>query len=97
MSMAAVVEVRVPFLDSDVVNLAARVPVTYKQRSAVGKWVLEKAMEPYLPHDVIYRPKSSFGAPLRRLSGLFRLFGHLVCWVWMVCGTCETDGTRASR
>jgi len=28
--------------------------------------VLKKAMEPYLPHDVIYRPKSGFGAPLRR-------------------------------
>jgi asparagine synthetase B (glutamine-hydrolysing) len=28
--------------------------------------VLKKAMEPYLPQDVIYRPKSSFGAPLRR-------------------------------
>jgi asparagine synthase (glutamine-hydrolysing) len=28
--------------------------------------VLKKAMEPYLPHEVIYRPKSGFGAPLRR-------------------------------
>ena len=28
--------------------------------------MLKKAMEPYLPHDVIYRPKSGFGAPLRR-------------------------------
>jgi asparagine synthase (glutamine-hydrolysing) len=37
-----------------------------KQRGSVGKWVFKKAMEPYLPHDVIYRPKSGFGAPLRR-------------------------------
>jgi asparagine synthase (glutamine-hydrolysing) len=28
--------------------------------------VLKKAMEPYLPNDVIYRPKTGFGAPLRR-------------------------------
>jgi asparagine synthase (glutamine-hydrolysing) len=38
----------------------------YKQRGRIGKWVLKKAMEPYLPPDLIYRPKSGFGAPLRR-------------------------------
>jgi asparagine synthase (glutamine-hydrolysing) len=66
MSMAAGVEVRVPFLDLDLVDIAARTPVRFKQRGRVGKWVLKKAMEPYLPHDVIYRPKTGFGAPLRR-------------------------------
>jgi len=65
MSMAAGVEVRVPFLDLDLVEFAARIPIGMKQRGSVGKWVLKKAMEPYLPHDVIYRPKSGFGAPLR--------------------------------
>ena len=66
MSMAAGVEVRVPFLDIDLVQFAARIPSRYKQRGREGKWILKKAMEPYLPHDVIYRPKSGFGAPLRR-------------------------------
>jgi len=66
MSMAAGIEVRVPFLDLDLVDFASRIPVSLKQRGAVGKWVLKKAMEPYLPRDVIYRPKSGFGAPLRR-------------------------------
>jgi asparagine synthase (glutamine-hydrolysing) len=66
MSMAAGVEVRVPFLDTDLVELAARIPDGLKQRGRVGKWVLRKAMEPYLPRDVIYRPKTGFGAPLRR-------------------------------
>jgi asparagine synthase (glutamine-hydrolysing) len=66
MSMAAGVEVRVPFLDLDLVEFAARIPSQYKQRGREGKWVLKKAMEPYLPHHVIYRPKSGFGAPLRR-------------------------------
>ncbi len=66
MSMAAGVEVRVPFLDLDLVEHAARVPVALKQRGTVGKWVLKKAMAPYLPHDVIHRPKTGFGAPLRR-------------------------------
>lgn len=65
MSMAAGVEVRVPFLDLDLVDFAARIPVGMKQRGSEGKWVLKKAMEPYLPHEVIYRPKTGFGAPLR--------------------------------
>jgi asparagine synthase (glutamine-hydrolysing) len=66
MSMAAGVEVRVPFLDLDLVEFAARIPSHYKQRGRESKWVLKKAMEHYLPHDVIYRPKTGFGAPLRR-------------------------------
>ncbi len=66
MSMAAGIEVRVPFLDKDLVNLAARLPGQYKQRGTIGKWVLKKAMESYLPKEVIYRPKAGFGAPLRR-------------------------------
>jgi asparagine synthase (glutamine-hydrolysing) len=65
MSMAAGVEVRVPFLDNDLVRLANALAPGLKQRGAEGKWVLKKAMEPYLPHDVIYRPKTGFGAPLR--------------------------------
>ncbi|HMZ23753.1 MAG TPA: asparagine synthase-related protein, partial [Saprospiraceae bacterium] len=35
-------------------------------RHGEGKWILKKAMEPLLPHHVIYRPKTGFGAPLRR-------------------------------
>lgn len=66
MSMATGVEVRVPFLDLDLVEFANAIPPAYKQRGSVGKWVLKKAMEPYLPHKVIYRRKSGFGVPLRR-------------------------------
>ena len=65
MSMAVGVEVRVPFLDPDLVEFAAQIPPHFKQRGRQGKWILKKAMEPYLPSDVIYRPKSGFGAPLR--------------------------------
>jgi len=65
MSMAAGVEVRVPFLDKDLVKLASNIPNKYKQRGSAGKWVLKKAMEPYLPEEIIYRPKTGFGVPLR--------------------------------
>lgn len=66
MSMAAGVEVRVPLLDPDLIALAARLPTSLKQHGVTGKWIFKKAMEPMLPRDVIYRPKTGFGAPLRR-------------------------------
>jgi asparagine synthase (glutamine-hydrolysing) len=66
MSMAAGVEVRVPFLDLNLVEFAHRIPLRLKQRGREGKWILKKAMEPYLPRDVISRPKAGFGAPLRQ-------------------------------
>ncbi|MEB3200910.1 MAG: asparagine synthase-related protein [Synechococcaceae cyanobacterium] len=66
MSMAVGVEVRVPFLDPELVAHAASLPATFKQRGACGKWVLKQAMAPLLPARVIHRPKAGFGAPLRR-------------------------------
>jgi asparagine synthase (glutamine-hydrolysing) len=66
MAMAAGVEVRVPFLDLELIDFAARIPDHLKQRNTTGKWVLKRAMEPYLPKEVISRSKTGFGAPLRR-------------------------------
>ncbi len=65
MSMATGVEVRVPLLDPDLISLAASLPVAYKQRRGEGKWIFKLAMESVLPREVIYRPKSGFGVPLR--------------------------------
>ncbi|MEM7504713.1 MAG: asparagine synthase (glutamine-hydrolyzing) [Pseudomonadota bacterium] len=64
--MAVGVEVRVPLLDVDLVDFASRIPAGMKQQGRIGKAIFKKAMEPFLPRDVIYRPKSGFGAPLRR-------------------------------
>jgi asparagine synthase (glutamine-hydrolysing) len=66
MSMAVGLEVRVPLLDLDLVNFAATIPDELKQRGRHSKWIFKKAMEPFLPNNVIYRPKTGFGAPLRR-------------------------------
>ncbi len=65
-SMAAGVEVRVPLVDVDLVEYAARIPMNLKQKGGIGKSIFKKAMEAYLPREVIYRKKSGFGAPLRR-------------------------------
>ncbi len=77
MSMAAGVEARVPFLDPDVVALAARIPDRFRQHGAESKWILKKAMEGILPDDVIHRPKMGFGVPLRGwLRGPLRSMLH---------------------
>jgi asparagine synthase (glutamine-hydrolysing) len=39
-------------------------PVNLKLRGTEGKYLLKKAMEPYLPHDVLYRKKMGFAVPL---------------------------------
>jgi asparagine synthase (glutamine-hydrolysing) len=64
LTMAHAVEARVPFLDHDVVNFAMRLPPSYKLQDGVCKRILKKAVEPYLDHDMIYRRKQGFGAPM---------------------------------
>jgi asparagine synthase (glutamine-hydrolysing) len=73
MSMAASTEVRVPLLDDEVVQLAARVPASLKLHGTKRKYVFKKAMEGVLPDSVIRRPKAGFTAPARAwLAGPLR-------------------------
>jgi asparagine synthase (glutamine-hydrolysing) len=65
MSMAHGVEVRVPFLDKELVEFSTTIPPDLKMRGTTTKYLLKKVAERYLPHEVIYRPKSGFGAPVR--------------------------------
>jgi asparagine synthase (glutamine-hydrolysing) len=65
MSMAASTEVRVPLLDDEVLALAARIPPDLKLRRLTRKYVFKRSMEGVVPHDVIWRRKAGFGAPLR--------------------------------
>jgi asparagine synthase (glutamine-hydrolysing) len=66
MSMAVGVEARVPFLDLDLVNFSTTIPVEFKMKGDVTKYILKKVAEKYLPKEIIYRPKSGFGAPIRK-------------------------------
>ena len=65
MSMATSIESRVPFLDHHFVEFAARVPDHLKIRNGEAKYILKKAVEDLLPHDIIYRKKMGFPTPLR--------------------------------
>jgi asparagine synthase (glutamine-hydrolysing) len=64
-SMAASVEVRTPFVDKVITDYALKIPGRFKINGRQQKWVLKKAAEKWLPKEIVYRPKSSFGAPLR--------------------------------
>ena len=66
MSMAVGVETRVPYLDLELAELAGRLPVQLKMNGNTTKYLLRKVAEDYLPNDVIYRPKTGFGAPVRQ-------------------------------
>jgi len=64
-SMAASVEVRVPFVDPVVAEAAFSLDGSAKIRRRQGKAALKRAAESWLPHEIAYRPKASFSAPLR--------------------------------
>jgi asparagine synthase (glutamine-hydrolysing) len=66
MSMACSIESRVPFLDHPFVEFSTRVPDRLKIRNGEGKYILKKAIEDLLPHDIIYRKKMGFPTPLRQ-------------------------------
>jgi asparagine synthase (glutamine-hydrolysing) len=64
MTMASGLEARVPFLDHHLVEWAFQIPSAHKMRGREGKLVVKKAMEQYLPSDLLYRPKHGFNVPM---------------------------------
>ena len=79
-SMAANLEVRVPFLNREMIDLAARMPPRLKLHGLKRKYVLKRALESVLPKDVVWRKKAGFGAPIRSwLRGVLRpMIGDLL-------------------
>ena len=69
MSMAVSLEAREPLLDHHLVEFAASLPAHMRVRGSTGKWLMKKALERTLPHDILYRQKMGFVTPI---SGWFR-------------------------
>jgi asparagine synthase (glutamine-hydrolysing) len=63
-SMAHSLEVRAPLLDHELVEWAATVPPDLKIRTTGGKYIFKKALEPYVPHENLYRTKQGFATSL---------------------------------
>ena len=63
-SMAVGLEAREPLLDHRLVEFAATLPVSLRLRGGHGKWLMKRALERYLPKDVLYRPKMGFVTPI---------------------------------
>jgi asparagine synthase (glutamine-hydrolysing) len=63
-SMLCSLETRAPFLDHEVVELAARIPSSLKLKKGETKYILKKCMEGILPNKILYRKKMGFGVPL---------------------------------
>ncbi|WP_374585065.1 XrtA/PEP-CTERM system amidotransferase [Pseudoduganella sp.] len=63
-SMAHALEVRVPLLDHKLVEWISGLPPEMKLKGSEGKYIFKKAMEKYLPHDILYRKKQGFAVPL---------------------------------
>lgn len=65
-SMACSLEVRVPLLNREVVDVARRVPFEWKLRGTRGKYILRRAIGPWLPKDVAARKKKGFNIPISK-------------------------------
>lgn len=69
MAMSNSIEGRYPFLDAGLIEFVMKIPASLKVKGGTEKYLLKKAFEDVLPHDVIYRPKDSFTVPLNNLFG----------------------------
>ncbi len=63
-SMAVGLEAREPLLDHRLIEFCATLPANMRLRGGEGKWLMKRAMEPYLPKDILYRRKMGFVTPI---------------------------------
>jgi len=63
MTMATSIEMRVPFLDNELVALAQKIPSKYKIKNGIHKYILKEVAKKYLPDEIINRPKKGFEMP----------------------------------
>ena len=64
MSMAASLELRPPFMDHRLVELAMRMPSAVKVRGSETKWLVKQVAARHLPLEIVQRPKVGFRVPL---------------------------------
>ena len=92
--MAASLEVRAPFLDHEFLGWGLSLPAALKIGAGGGKHILKRALEPLLPHGVLYRPKQGFTSDLALLfrREMDRLRGLLLGPLMLECGLFDPGG-----
>ena len=76
-SMANSLEVRCPLLDHKLMELVASMPSELKLKGNTAKYLFKRAMQPYLPSEIIHRRKMGFGVPLSEwFRGGIKDFAH---------------------
>lgn len=80
-AMQCGLEARSPFLDHELIEFCARLPVSQKVRGGVGKYLIKKLAERYFPNEFVHRPKMGFGIPLKTwLHGpMFPMVRDVLC------------------
>ena len=68
--MAHALEVRVPFLDRELVELAFRIPSEFKVTHNKPKVLLKRIAARHVPPECIYRPKEGFSIPIKNWLGM---------------------------
>jgi asparagine synthase (glutamine-hydrolysing) len=63
-AMQCGLEARSPFLDHELIEFCARLPIRAKVRGGIGKYLIKKLAERYFPYDFVHRRKMGFGIPL---------------------------------
>ncbi|MGO4886669.1 asparagine synthase (glutamine-hydrolyzing) [Anaerobacillus sp. MEB173] len=87
MTMAHSIELRVPFLDKDVFEVARKLPDSVKIANGTTKYVLREAMKPVIPASVLQRKKLGFPVPIRHW-----LRNELYDWAHRLINESQTDG-----
>ena len=86
-SMAHSLEARVPFLSHKLVDWALTVPTDLKLKGRTGKYILRKAIAPWLPPSILNRPKQGFQVPMAQW--LCGRFGEFARSAWAGSGAAE--------
>lgn len=64
MTMAASLEARSPLLDHQLIEYVTRIPSSLKLKGSQSKYIFKKALEGFVPGEILYREKQGFGVPI---------------------------------